>query len=56
MDAQGGCGEISGLRQDDTAPGILEEAESAGLQIISGMNAARNYVYSICVGNANDNI
>lgn len=49
-------GKFLGCGIDDTSPGILEEAESAGLQIISGMNAARNYVYSICVGNANDNI
>ena len=49
-------GKFLGCGIDDTAPGILEEAESAGLQIISGMNAVRNYVYSICVGNANDNI
>lgn len=49
-------GKFLGCGIDDTAPGILEEAESAGLQIISGMNFARNYVYSICVGNANDNI
>ena len=49
-------GKFLGCGIDDAATGILEEAESAGLQIISGMNAARNYVYSICVGNANDNI
>ena len=49
-------GKFLGCGIDDAATGILEEAEAAGLQIISGMNAARNYVYSICVGNANDNI
>lgn len=49
-------GKFLGCGIDDAATGILEEAESAGLQIISGMNAVRNYVYSICVGNANDNI
>ena len=49
-------GKFLGCGIDDAATGILEEAESAGLQIISGMNAARNYVYSICVGNASDNI
>lgn len=49
-------GKFLGCGIDDTASGILEEAESAGLKIISGMNLARNYVYSICVGNANDNI
>lgn len=49
-------GKFLGCGIDDAATGILEEAESAGLQIISGMNVARNYVYSICVGNANDNI
>lgn len=49
-------GKFLGCGIDDAATGILEEAESAGLKIISGMNAARNYVYSICVGNANDNI
>lgn len=49
-------GKFLGCGIDDAATGILEEAESAGLQIISGMNFARNYVYSICVGNANDNI
>ena len=49
-------GKFLGCGIDDAATGILEEAESAGLQIISGMNAARNYVYSICVGNANYNI
>ena len=49
-------GKFLGCGIDDTASGILEEAESAGLKIISGKNLARNYVYSICVGNANDNI
>lgn len=43
-------GKFLGCGIDDAATGILEEAESAGLQIISGMNFARNYVYSLCCG------
>ncbi len=43
-------GKFLGCGIDDTAPGILEEAEAAGLKIISGMNFARNYVYSLCCG------
>ena len=43
-------GKFLGCGIDDTAPGILEEAEAAGLKIISGMNFTRNYVYSLCCG------
>ena len=43
-------GKYLGCGINDSAPGILAEAEAAGLEIISGMNFARNYVYSLCCG------
>ena len=44
------AGKYWGCGIDDTAPEMLARAESEGLQITSGMNVSRNYVYSLCVG------
>lgn len=43
------AGKYWGCGIDDTAPEMLARAESEGLQITSGMNVSRNYVYSLCV-------
>ena len=44
------AGKYWGCGIDDAAPDILGRAEKEGLQITSGMNVSRNYVYSLCTG------
>ena len=43
------AGKYWGCGIDDSAPNMLAKAESEGLQMTSGMNVSRNYVYSLCV-------